>query len=205
VRLVALSESPADEAAIRILTEAIRGGLLDWVEPPIWRSRGWPAVLQELPIVMRDLYYHTNATGLIVVVDTNSSPLHNPAHSAQPHPGCRLCALRETANATLAHVPARPGRPAFRVALGAATPAIEAWYLCGKKPHPSEAAWTAGGARSYDKNALKREAYGTDRPNLLLEMQRAVTEATRLAANLASLRTNFPNGFGVFESDVGAL
>ncbi len=147
MRLIALAESPADEAAIRILTEAIRGTALAWVDPPKWRSQGWPAVLEELPVVIRDIHFHSDATGLVVVVDTNSSPLHAPAHIGQPHPKCRICALRTRANLALANLPPIPGRPSLRVALGAATPAI----------------------------------------------------------NLVQLRTNFPSGFGVLESDIGAL
>jgi len=69
VRLIALAESSADEAAIRILTEAIRGpGVVTWVEPPpTLRSRGWPAVVREnLPLVIRHAYYSSDAAGVIL-------------------------------------------------------------------------------------------------------------------------------------------
>lgn len=205
MRLVALSESPADEAAIRILVEAIRGTSLDWVESPPWRSRGWPAVVDELPIVIKHLHYLSDATGIVVVVDTNSSPLHEPEHNAEPQPTCRLCLLRAAVDRTLAQLTAIPGRSTIRVAVGVATPAIEAWYLSGKKPHPSEQAWAAGGGRPYDRNALKRAVYGTDRPSLPLEISCARAEVTRISVNLDSLRTSFPRGFGMLETGVLAL
>ncbi|OLD38527.1 MAG: hypothetical protein AUI57_06680 [Candidatus Rokubacteria bacterium 13_1_40CM_2_68_8] len=207
MKLVVLAESSADEAAIRILTEAIRGpGMVEWVEPPALRSRGWPAVLrQNLPVVIRYAHYRTDARAVIVVADTNNSILHTAAHTGNPHPDCRLCALRTVAGTTLAQLTRVPGRPALRVAIGAATPAIEAWYLRGMQPHPSEQKWAAGGARGYDKLSLKRAAYGTDRAGHQIMTGVAMTQAERLAANLALLRTDFPGGFGALETDILAL
>jgi len=205
VRLAALSESPADEAAVRILTDAIATTALTWIGPPTLRSRGWPAVLKQLPTVIRYIHYRSDATALIAVVDTNDSPLHNAADDAKPDPDCRLCMLRAAADATLTQLTPVAGRSALRVALGAATPAIEAWYLCGKTPHPSENAWMVGGARGYDKQSLKRAAYGTDRAGLPLMTRVATTEAKRLAANLALLRRDFPRGYGALEAEVLAL
>ena len=208
MRLIALAESSADEAAIRILTEAIRGpGVVSWVEPPpTLRSRGWPAVVREnLPLVIRHAYYRTDATGVIVVADTNASVLHTTAHNGHPYPDCRLCVLRSAAAAEIGQLPQRTGRPPLRVAIGVATPAVEGWYLCGKWPHPSEAAWVAGGARSYDKRALKQATYGTDRPNLVMETHLAIEEAQRLAGNLELLRTHFQSGYGALETDILAF
>jgi len=205
VRLVLLAESSADEAAIRILTEAIRGPAVRWLEPPTFRSRGWPAVVGQLPTVIRHAHYNSDATAVIAVVDTNDSPLHDAAHSGTPNPDCRLCALRTAAEETLAQLTPIAGRTALRVALGAATPAIEAWYLSGEKPYPSEQTWAAGGARGYDKKGLKRSVYGTDRANLPLMTRVAMAEAARLAAKLELLRTHFPRGYGALEAELLAL
>jgi hypothetical protein len=203
--LVALSESTADEAAIRILVEAIKGAPVTWFAPTKWRNRGWPAVLRELPVVIQHLHYQTDATGLVVVVDTNSSPPHEVVHRTRANPECRLCALQAKVEQTIANLTPRLNRPVLRVAFGVATPAIEAWYLAGKRPHPSEQAWIAEGPKSYSKMELKREAYGTDRPNLPLQTRRAEEEARRLAEDLGLLRANFPRGFGCFETGVAAL
>jgi len=206
VRLVVLAESSADEAAIRRLTETIRGpGMVQWVQPPTFRSRGWPAVRRDLPAVIQYAHYSVNAAGVIAVVDTNDSVLHEAAHNGNPNPGCRLCVLRATASATLARLKPIAGRAALRVALGAATPAIEAWYLCGKPPYPSEQKWTAGGARGYDKKALKRAAYGVDHAGLVLMTTVAEKETERLAASLGLLRKDFPQGYGAFETELRAL
>ena len=139
------------------------------------------------------------------VVDTNDSPLHDATHLGKPHADCRLCILRTIADTTLAQLAPIAGRPALRVALGAATPAIEAWYLCGKPPNPSERTWAAGGARGYDKQSLKRAAYGTDRANLPLMTTVAMAEAKRLSTNLGLLRVDFPRGFGALETDILAV
>jgi hypothetical protein len=206
VRFASLSESPADEAAARILAEGIAAGTVTWLSPPPLRSRGWPALRGQLRTVIQHLHYHAEpTTALIVIADTNDSPLHEPAHGGKPHSDCRLCVLRGIADNTLAGLTPVRGRPALRVVIGVATPAIEAWYLCGKPPNPSEQAWLAAGARGYDKRSLKRAAYGTDRPDVPLMTKVAIAEAQRLAAVLDLLRMHFPRGFGAFESGIRAL
>jgi len=206
VKLVLLAESSADEAAIRILTEAIRGpGTVQWVQPPTFRSRGWPAVRRDLPAVIQYAHYSANATAVIAVVDTNDSVPHEAAHDGNPDPTCRLCALRATADATVGRLRPVTGRATLHVALGAATPAIEAWYLCGKPPYPSEQKWVTGSGRGYDKRTLKRAAYGVDHAGLVLMTTVAETEAKRLAASLALLQMHFPRGYGALETELLAL
>jgi len=162
-------------------------------------------VREQLPTVIRHLHYRSLARALIVVVDTNDSPLHEASHVDEPYADCRLCILRVIAETILAQLTPIARRPALRVAIGAATPAIEAWYLCGKTPNPSEQKWAAGGARGYDRQSLKRAAYGTDRASLPLMTSVAMAEAERLATNLGLLRTHFPLGFGALETDILAL
>lgn len=203
MRLAVLSEADADEAALRILVPAIRGQAVDWVPPPPLRSRGWPSVRDQLEMVIRFTYFRTDAVGLVVVADTNGAPLHQAAHTGAPNPDCRYCTLRGRADQTLRGLPPVAGRPPLRVAVGLSTPAIEAWYLCNRAPHPSEATWTAGGPRPYDKNSLKRILYGTDRGSP--KVATAVAEAARLATDITVLRTAFPVGFGTLATEVLAF
>lgn len=205
MKLVALSESVVDETAIRILAEAVLGREVTWQGPPRLQSRGWPAVLDQIPIVMKHAHYQTDATAVIVVVDTNSTPLHDPRHGDGQNPNCRLCRMRASAEKTLAQLSPNVGRLPPRVVFGAATPTIEAWYLCARSPYPSEQKWTAGGAVGYDNRSLKFAAYGVERASFSRMTEVAEIEAKRLATNLEALRLNFPIGFGALEGGLLAL
>lgn len=201
MRLAVLSESAADEVAVRILVDGLLGQPSQPVAPPPLRTRGWPAVLHVLPNVLRSLHYHTDVEALVLVVDANHSPLHQRTHEepGQAHSQCRFCQLRAQALQTQERLRAVPGREPVKLAMGVAMPAIEAWYRCGVDPHASEAFWMQNlQATSHTaiKNRLKREVYGTERPSLALETQRAEQEARRLVQSLSTLETLFPNGFG---------
>jgi hypothetical protein len=130
-----LSESPADEAAVRLLAEAILGQSTQVVHPKRLQTRGWPAVLHVLPNVLRYLHYRTDAEGLIVVVDSDKSPLHR---SDEPHESttceCRRCQLREVALRTQVELQARFSRAAIKLATGLAVPSIEAWFRSAAAP-----------------------------------------------------------------------
>lgn len=195
-----LSESPADEAAIRILVEAIVREPVMIVQPPL-RARGWPHVLQVLPAILRFLQLQTDADALIVVVDSDDTPLHDADHRDpnQFHPFCRLCQLELAVRRTRKHIVRPPGRAALRVATGLAVPAIEAWYLCGRDPQVGETGWRQCVKHEtcpYDRRDLKWRAYNTVRPPLTLEIRRAEEAARRLAAGLRVLEDGFPLGFG---------
>ena len=153
-----------------------------------------------LPSVIKHLYYRTDVDALVLVVDSNSSPVHLPAHDrvVSGFPECRLCRLRSATNAVLSHVRRVPGRSLLKLGIGLAVPSIEAWYRCGVDAHVTEAAWLQGlesGTEPYSRTSLKCDTYGTDRPSLSLETTRAIEEAQRLAADLSLLETYFPNGF----------
>lgn len=95
-----LSESAADDAAVRVLAEAILGQSLQAVLPAGLRTRGgWPAVLQILPTILKHLHYRTDAEGLVVVVDSDKSPLHRLPVEPLEARGCecRRCQLRQAA------------------------------------------------------------------------------------------------------------
>ena len=80
MKVAILSESGADEAAVRILVGGALGReALSVAMPPI-RTRGWPSVLQVIPTIMRYLHYRTDAEALVIVADANHSPLHQLLH-----------------------------------------------------------------------------------------------------------------------------
>ena len=100
-----------------------------------------------------------------------------------------------------------PGRPPFRVAVGVAVPAIEAWLLCGQSADVSEIAWlNALGSPKlpYTKSELKRRVYATERPSLATLWDAGARQATRLAQHLALLEQRFPIGFGTLAREVRA-
>jgi hypothetical protein len=139
-----LSESTADEAAVRILVEGVLG---ETAEPdglaPLRIPGGWNSVVANLPTVIRAVYYQSDAEVLAVVLDSDKSAVHDRAHDSPDaeRGDCRLCRVRQRADDTLAQLRARPGRGDLYVAVGLAVPCIKAWYRCGVDPHVNEAAW----------------------------------------------------------------
>ena len=137
MRVAVLSESPADEAAIRILTEGLLGRQTQAVGLPPLRTRGWPSVLHVIPAVLSHLHYQTHAEALVVVADANHSPMHRATHE-QPvgiDSTCRLCQLRQRVEQTQNRLRSVPGRQpqVIQTAIGMAVPAIEAWYRCAQE------------------------------------------------------------------------
>ena len=208
MKLAVLSESPADQAAIRILVEGILDRETAKIVPRL-ASRGWPFVLDVLPNILRHLYYRTDADGLVIVVDSDDSPVHELSHEDPEKLDlrCRLCQLRQAVDRTMTELRSRAERAPLKTAIGVAVPAIEAWFLCGAGAPGSEAEWartlgeTGGGLRE-KRLALKREVYGTDRPSLRLETKRAIEESHRLIQHLPRLKKRFPAGFGALVQDL---
>lgn len=206
MKLALLSESPADEAALRVLTTALLRGELTFVSPPL-RARGWPSVEQVLPAILRHLHFNTDADGLVVVVDTDDSPVHSAAHEAPGyhHPLCRICRLRAVFRRTLKNLPPAHGRTRVLRAVGVAVPAIEAWYLCGRDASVTEAAWVLGQERGqlpYTRAELKLRVYGTARPSLPREIEQALAEVARHRGDMRRLENDFPQGFGALARDL---
>jgi hypothetical protein len=206
MKVALLSESPADEAAIRVLVEAVLAGAVAEVKPCL-RARGWPNVAQVLPAVLRHLHFNTDADGLVVVVDADDSVVHTAEHEAPGffHPQCRLCQLRSVFRKTQKRFPPAHGRGRVLRAIGLAVPAIEAWYLCGQDPQVTELAWLEGqaqGAPPYTRRDLKWRVYGTDRPGLAFEIQRAVECVRRHQRDARRLEADFPHGFGALARDL---
>jgi len=200
MKVAILSESPADEAAVRVLVDAILGTTTEPVDLSL-RSRGWPSVRDILPTVLRQIHFHTDVEHVVAVADANHAPLHDATLTAEAcaDTGCRLCVLRTLAATTCSRLRPVPGKQPLQVAIGLAVPSIEAWWHWDGKRSVSEAVW-ADGRRArrdpYTKNRLKALVYGTDRPGLPLEKARMVTEANRVCAHLDAFETAFPAGFG---------
>jgi hypothetical protein len=206
MKVAILSESPADEAALRVLVEAVLREPIERVQSGL-RARGWPNVLQLLPPVIRHLHFNTDADGLVVVVDCDDSVVHTVEHEAPDyfHPLCRLCRLRAVFRQTTKRLPPARGRTRVLRCVGVPVPAIEAWYLCGRAPEVTEAAWIAGreqGRAPYTRSDLKWRVYGTDRPSLPFETQRALEEVRRQRGDTRRLEADFPGGFGALAADL---
>jgi len=207
MKVAILSESEADEAAIRVLVEGALGRPVELVSKPSLRARGWPSVRQLVPKVIAHLQYRTDADGLVVVADANNSAPHLPGHEEPggQEPKCRLCLLKGEVARTVGELRPVAGRSLLRTAVGLACPAIEAWYLCGREVGVTERAWEEamqGKGTPFNRNWLKLKVYGTDRPGIVKCTRRGVEEARRLADVLDELERAFPKGFGSLRDDL---
>jgi hypothetical protein len=205
MKVAILSESPADEAALRELVAGVLGGAVRFTAPGL-RARGWPQVGQLVPAVIRHLHFNTDTDALVVVADSDDSVVHSPAHDDPDrfHPQCRMCQLRAIFRQTVKKLPPARGRERVLRGIGVAVPAIEGWYLCGLDAGVTEAAWVTGQARGrlpYTRAELKLRVYGTDRPSLPLEVHRAVEAAARHRHDTRRLEYDFP-GFAALAADL---
>lgn len=207
MKVALLSESPADEMALRVYVSTILKQTPRFVLPG-FRARGWPNVAQLMPAVLRHLHFNTDTDLLVVVVDSDDSVVHTADHDAPEyfHPHCRMCQLRAVYRQTTKKLPRAHGRDRLIRTVGVAVPAIEAWYLCGRDETVSEAAWILGqetGRQPYTRANLKFRVYGTDRPSLPQETVCAVREAERQRHDLRRLEHDFP-GFAALAADLRA-
>jgi hypothetical protein len=200
MKLAVVCESSADEAAIRILANAALGTKSTPIRMKSIRHRGWPGVRSDLPAILRELHFHTDADAVVVVVDPDDSVPHESQH---PQPlsrelNCRFCELRDISARVLSQLKPRAHAPTIRIAIGLAVPAIEAWLLCDQNTNINETTWRqvlAKNSSRYDRPKLKVELYGTDRPDLPRATEVMVQRATELAAKLDLLQQRFPGGF----------
>jgi hypothetical protein len=128
MKVAYFAELPADQTALTILTEAILRKTTETASHTGLRHRGWPAVRSVLRTVLKELHYHTDADGLVFIVDSNSSPPHLLDHEQPnaPDPKCRLCQLRHIADEVQQQVRPRQNLPRLKIASGLAVPTIEA-------------------------------------------------------------------------------
>jgi hypothetical protein len=205
MKVAILSESPADEAALRELVAGVLGDGVHFTAPGL-RARGWPQVGQLLPAVIRHLHFNTDTDALVVVVDADDSTVHGPEHDLPNHfhPQCRMCQLRAIFRQTVKKLPPARGRERVLRGIGVAVPAIEGWYLCGLEDSVTEKAWVDGQAKGrlpYTRAELKLRVYGTDRPTLPHEIQCAVAAAARHRSDTRRLEFDFP-GFASLATDL---
>ncbi|MBI5769965.1 MAG: hypothetical protein HZA93_19475 [Verrucomicrobia bacterium] len=205
MKVALLSESPADEAALRVLVESALGERPQFVAAGL-RARGWPNVAQLLPAVIRHLHFQTDADALAVVVDSDDSVVHTEEHERPDyfHPQCRMCGLRAVFRRTVKKLPPAHGRQRVLRGVGVAVPAVEAWYLCGRDDGVTEGAWVEGQRRGrlpYTRAELKWRVYGTDRPSLPHEIRCALQEVERHRRDARRLEADFP-GFGALAREV---
>jgi hypothetical protein len=97
MRVALISESSADEPALRILTEAILGEVIE-VEQLRVRSRGWQSVFKNLRSYLAALHYG-GADGAVILLDSDDTELHDNSHGPDfPRGRCRLCDLTRDAD-----------------------------------------------------------------------------------------------------------
>lgn len=207
MKVAILSESSTDEAAIRILLEGILSAKTQGIPSLPLRSQGWPSVIRILPAILKYLHYRTDVESLVVIVDSDDSPIHQSEHDkiGGEDLQCRLCQLRNVVSLETSRLRPVTGRSQIKTALGLAVPAIEAWYLCGLDPHVNEATWSRklrSEPITYTRKTLKKAVYGTERPTIEIELKHATKAASRLASDLSLLEQLFPDGFGTFARDV---
>lgn len=207
MKVVIATESPVDEAAIRVLVQGVLETVALPADRPPYGIRSWPGLLDVVKAVFLDAYYQTDADGLVLVADSDNSPLHEPTHggSTEREKNCRLCLLRNALADASRSLKPRPGRVPFRTAVGLTVPEISAWYLDGVKPGINEAAWVNGLKQKkppYSKPQLKRWAFGRDYLASEERIRIATEHANRLAARLDSLEQAFPVGFGSLANDL---
>lgn len=210
MKIAIFSESPNDEAALKILIEGILGEEIEEIPfPNHLRSRG-SGVARDVPAVLRGVYYRTEAEFLVVVRDSDDSPIHKKQHDK---PGnkeaekCRLCDLRKKVKTALENLTPQSGKENFKVAIGVAVPAIEAWLLCGVNPQANEATWINLQKQKRfsaynDRIKLKNELYGSVRASSAIMTKRGTEAAKRLAEDIEQLEKLFPEGFGNLANEV---
>ena len=201
MRVAVLSESSADEAALRVLVDAVLGVATVPVPNLPLQGRGFNPVRAALPAIIRFLHYTTDAEGLVVVVDSNHSSLEETAERN------RLRDLKQMIDNVRVSLRPVPGRIPLRIAVGVAAPAIEAWLLCKRQPPVSEAAWEHGlrdQREPYAKLELKRRLYGVEFASLQLMTEKMTEAARELKPEIGHLERLFPNGFGTLARQLRA-
>jgi len=208
MKVAIVSESPADETAMATLVAAVIGRPIEVASYQVRKGGGWTTLMRALPSIVPAIYYATDAEGVIIVLDSDDSPIHNPGHDpADPNnTNCRICGIMRLVATSTSRLHDRPVNHQLRFAFGLAIPAIEAWLLCGIDHQVSEASYVNARRQNtiaYSRPDLKRRLYGTDRPSLDQETAAMIREADRLAAGqLQLLEQLFPLGFGMLATQL---
>jgi len=210
MKIAIFSESPTDEAVLKILVEGILGEEIEEVPyPNRLQSRG-SGVQRDVPIVLSGVYYNTEAEFLIIVRDSDDTPVHKKEHDEPNNieaENCRYCELRKLVKSALENLAPMQGKENFKVAVGVAVPAIEAWLLCGTNPHASEATWInkqreESFSTYNDRKLLKAELYGSNIASSETMFNRGTASAKKLIENIEQLEILFPEGFGNMANEI---
>jgi len=205
MKVAFLSESPADKAALTVLVGAILERPIEVpnIDPD---ARSLPSLFNQIGPVVRALHFGSDAEALVVVVDGDESAPHDISHvSSKEQSSCHFCKLIEEVAQARKRLRKRDGQQDLKIALGVAVPAIEAWYLVGKNHEVGEARWLQGinsKEPPFDKRAIKKEVYATERPSLELEIKIATDECRRLAGDVGRIVSAFPIGFGLLSDEI---
>jgi hypothetical protein len=84
-------ESLADQAAMAVFTEGIRGEPPELINMDL-EAHSVPGFFSALNGVFRGVHYNSDAEGLVVVVDCDDTEIHDSAHDKPAGAGqrCRL-------------------------------------------------------------------------------------------------------------------
>ncbi len=210
MKIAIFSESSTDEAFLKILIEGILGEEIEVIPfPNNLKSRG-SGVPRDVPVVLLGVYHNTEAEFLVIVRDSDDSPIHKKEHlepDNEEAKKCRLCDLRQKVKSALENLTPRTGKENFKVAVGVAVPAIEAWLLCGKNPSASEATWINKQKEKRfntynDRRDLKIELYGAAMTSSEIKVECGMEAAKRLRQDIEQLEKLFPEGFGSLSNEV---
>jgi hypothetical protein len=193
MKVAILAESQFDESAYRILLDAIIQNSTQKHYPPL-ETRGWHQVIEVLPAAIKHLHYRTDVEGLVVVIDSNHTPLDDTSGRS------RLLKIEKIISETTSKLKPLSSKNTLRVAYGVACPCIEAWLLCPERTDISEHAWEAGissGREPYAKSQLKQELHGSSRN---IDPIRLIAAARTASEQLSLLNTRFPKGFGTLHN-----
>ena len=89
-------EPPADQAAMTIFAEGILGYRPEPINMDL-EAHSVPSFFSALDGVFRGVHYNSDADGLVIVVDSDNTELHNSDHD-KPGAGeesCRFCRARK--------------------------------------------------------------------------------------------------------------
>ncbi|MCH7848787.1 MAG: hypothetical protein IIB53_10540 [Planctomycetes bacterium] len=172
-----------------------------------WKRGGWSQAKKLVRPIILDLHY-SGADGFVFVGDSDSTPPHIASHDQldEVPEDCRLCEIRRLARSLIETLPARSGQPQLKVAVGIATPAIEAWLLSGLDANCTEAWFREEQARGrlsrQTRRNLKIRKYGSLEASAGIKLQRTLENAHRIARDIEQLEQRFQFGFGHLRNDL---
>jgi len=202
-------ESPADQAAMAVFVEGILGAPAEPINVPL-AGQSMPAFFSELDGAFRGIHYLSDAEALVIMCDSDDSGVHDHFRDCE-NAKCRRCRSQSIVDRIIPRLRPVVGKTLPKLAYGLAVEAVECWYLTGTT-HDSalgEARWMLDareGRRPYPRDKLKELVYGTSRPSIKLETDRAVAAARRIVDGglLGRLEAQFPSGFGLMATEIRA-